>query len=66
MIGLLGSHKVSPVVTSFNPTKATISPAPASLISSLLLACIKSILPILSFLPPVEFNTLSLVETVPE
>ena len=44
-------HKVSPVVVSFNPTKATISPAYASLISSLELACISSILPILSFLP---------------
>jgi hypothetical protein len=66
IIGLLGSQSVSPVVTSFKPTNATISPALASLISSLLLACIKSILPILSFFPPVEFKTLSLVETVPE
>ena len=43
-------HNVSPVVVSFNPTRATISPARASLISSLELECISNILPILSFL----------------
>ena len=65
-MGLSGSHNVSPVVTSFKPTNATISPALASLISSLLLACMSNILPILSFFPEVEFKTLSFVETVPE
>ena len=36
------------VIVCFNPAKATISPVVASFISSLLLACIKSILPTLS------------------
>ena len=60
------SHKVSPVVTCFKPTSAITSPEWATLISSLLLACIKSILPIDSFLFEVEFKTLSLELIVPE
>ena len=47
----LGSHKVSPVVTSFKPTQAAISPARISSTSSRLFACICTIRPIRSFLP---------------
>ena len=49
IIGFFKSHKVSPVVTSFKPITAAISPALTSEISSLLLACICNILPTLSF-----------------
>ncbi|NJJ46202.1 hypothetical protein EWM06_20475, partial [Clostridioides difficile] len=38
IIGLAGSHNVSPVVVSFNPTAAAISPAYTLVISSLVLA----------------------------
>ena len=57
--GFNGSHKVSPVVVSFIPAKATISPAKASSISSLLFECIIIILPTRSFFPFVEFNKAS-------
>ena len=40
-IGFAGSHSVSPVVVSFRPITATISPAPTDAISSRLLACIR-------------------------
>ena len=46
-----GSHSVSPVVTSFRPTQAAMSPARISLISSRWLACICRIRPMRSFLP---------------
>ena len=39
--GFVGSHSVSPVVVSFRPMTATISPAPAVAISSRLFACIR-------------------------
>ena len=39
--GLAGSHRVLPVVVSFRPITATISPAPTDEISSRLLACIR-------------------------
>ena len=42
---LSSSHNVCPVIVFFKPAKATISPALASFMSSLELACIKSILP---------------------
>ena len=45
-----------PVIVCFRPAKATISPAVACLMSSLLLACISSILPILSSLSLEEFK----------
>ena len=45
---------VSPVVVTFNPTAAAISPVLTSSISSLWLACISKIRPILSFSPLVE------------
>ena len=48
--GLSSSAKVWPVIVYFKPASATISPALASLISSLELACIKSIRPTLSSL----------------
>ena len=51
VITALGSHKVSPVVTSFKPTQAAMSPARISSTSSRLLACICTIRPIRSFLP---------------
>ena len=44
------AHKVSPVVVSFKPTMAMMSPACASLISSRLLECIKTIRPMRSLL----------------
>ena len=48
------SDKVCPVLTSFNPITATISPALASSNSSLLLACIWRILETLCFSPVFE------------
>ena len=48
---------VSPVVESFKPTIAQISPALTSLISSRELACIRSKRPILSFFPLVALRT---------
>ena len=51
------SHKVWPVIVFFNPANETISPALASLISSLELACIKSIRPTLSSLSDEELYT---------
>ncbi len=42
MIGLPRSHRVSPVVTSFNPRPATMSPAIAVSISSRWFACINN------------------------
>jgi len=46
---LFSSQRVSPVVVFFKPTAAAISPEYATGISSLWLACIRRILPILSF-----------------
>ena len=48
-IGRLGSHSVSPVRVSLSPTTAAMSPAATSVISSRLLACIRSRRPIRSF-----------------
>ena len=64
--GLFSSHKVSPVVTFFKPTAAAISPAYTFSISSLWFACICRILPILSFLSLLEFNTEEPDSNVPE
>ena len=64
--GALGSHKVSPVDTSFNPTAAAISPAYTLFKSSLWFACINSNLPILSFLPLFAFNIVDPESNVPE
>jgi len=66
IIGCSGSHKVFPVVTSFNPTAAAISPAYTFSISSLWFECICRILPILSFLSLLEFKTVDPVSNVPE
>ena len=60
------SHKVSPVVVSFNPARATISPANASSISSRSFECITIILPTRSFLPLVEFKIESPFLRTPE
>ncbi|MDT4841678.1 hypothetical protein FQZ97_755430 [compost metagenome] len=51
VIMAFGSHRVSPVVTSFRPTQAAMSPARISSISRRSLACICTIRPIRSFLP---------------
>ena len=51
------SDNVSPVVTFFSPIHAAMSPALTSLISSLLLECICTILPILSFSSLTVFTT---------
>ena len=48
---LFGSHSVSPVVTSFRPTAAAMSPARTSLISSRSFECICRMRPMRSFLP---------------
>ena len=65
MIGLAGSHSVSPVVVSFMPASATMSPANASSMSSRLFECISSMRPIFSFLSFTEFRTWPLV-SLPE
>ena len=65
-ICLFESDKVSPVVISLRPIHAAISPARTSLISSLLLECIWTILPTLSFFDLVELITASPTERTPE
>ncbi|MNS99244.1 hypothetical protein D3C72_1336420 [compost metagenome] len=66
MIGLLMSHRVSPVVTSFMPINAAISPAHTALISARWLACICTIRPTRSFLPLTELSTASPELSTPE
>ena len=66
MIGCAGSHNVSPVPTSFNPTAAAISPAYTLSISSLWFECINRILPILSFLSLFAFKIVEPASNVPE
>ncbi|MNC35005.1 hypothetical protein D3C75_834700 [compost metagenome] len=66
MIGLSMEHRVSPVVTSFMPISAAMSPARHSLISSRWLACICTIRPTRSFLPFTEFSTESPELSTPE
>ena len=51
MITCCGSHSVSPVVASFRPTAAAMSPARTSLISSRWLACICRMRPMRSLRP---------------
>ena len=65
-IGLSASDNVSPVVISFKPIQAAISPALTSLISSLLFECICTILPTLSFFDFVELITASPTDKTPE
>ena len=60
------SHSVSPVITSFNPTAAAMSPARTSLISVRSLACICSRRPMRSFLSLIGTYTVSPVFSVPE
>ena len=57
MIGAFGAQSVSPVVVSLRPTRATMSPAKASSMSSRSLACISSMRPTFSFLSLTEFIT---------
>mmetsp|Transcript_7447 Transcript_7447/g.12559 ORF Transcript_7447/g.12559 Transcript_7447/m.12559 type:complete len:327 (+) Transcript_7447:523-1503(+) len=57
MTGEEGSHRVSPVVVSLQPTTAMMSPARASSMSIRSLAFISSMRPILSFLPLTELST---------
>ncbi|SST11396.1 Uncharacterised protein [Acinetobacter baumannii] len=66
MIGLSMAHRVSPVVTSFMPISAAMSPARTSLISSRWLACICTIRPTRSFLPFTELSTASPEVSTPE
>ena len=66
MIGALSSHKVSPVVVFFNPMIAPNSPASNDSTSSLVLECILTSLPILSFLPFVELRTYEPLFITPE
>ena len=66
MIGASIAHRVSPVVTSFRPIAAAMSPARTSLISSRLLACIWTIRPKRSFLDLTGFSTVSPELTTPE
>ena len=65
-IGLFLSHRVCPVIVFLRPANATMSPALALLISSLLLACINNIRPILSSFPVVALSTPVPVDNVPE
>ena len=60
------SHNVCPVIVFLRPASATISPALASFISSLELACINSILPTLSSFSFDELYTAVPVLIVPE
>ncbi len=60
------SHSVSPVMTSFRPTAAAMSPARTSLISVRSLACICSRRPMRSFLSLVGTYTVSPELSVPE
>ena len=64
--GFWGSHSVSPVVVSFRPAMATMSPAKASLMSSRWFACICSMRPIRSRPSFTVFITDWPVSTVPE
>ncbi len=63
---LSGSHSVSPVVTSFRPTAAAMSPARTSLISSRSAACICSRRPMRSFFERAGTNTWSPELSTPE
>ena len=56
MTGASASHSVSPVVASFRPMTATMSPARIASMSSRLLACIWKMRPILSLLPLVALS----------
>ena len=53
-IGRSGSQRVSPVVVTFSPTTAAMSPAAISSMSSRLLACMRRRRPTRSFLSLVE------------
>uniref|UniRef100_A0A0A9IEM7 Translation elongation factor G, putative n=1 Tax=Arundo donax TaxID=35708 RepID=A0A0A9IEM7_ARUDO len=64
--GLSGSQSVSPVIVSFRPASATMSPVIATVISSLLFACISRSLPILSFLSLLELRTYEPAINFPE
>ena len=64
--GFDGSHRVSPVVVSFRPARAMMSPAKASSISSRLIACMTIIRPTRSRLPLVEFIIWSPFFSAPE
>ncbi|MCY1444602.1 hypothetical protein D9M71_610830 [compost metagenome] len=66
MIGLSMEHRVSPVVTSFMPISAAMSPARHSLISTRWLACICTMRPTRSFLPFTELSTASPELSTPE
>mmetsp|Transcript_35983 Transcript_35983/g.94661 ORF Transcript_35983/g.94661 Transcript_35983/m.94661 type:complete len:235 (+) Transcript_35983:894-1598(+) len=57
MTGALGSHSVSPVVVSLQPTSATMSPARATSMSVRSLAFISSMRPMRSRLPLTELRT---------
>ena len=57
LIGAVSVASVSPVVVSFRPTPAAISPAPISSRSSRWFACICRMRPIRSVLPVVVFST---------
>ncbi|MCY1179843.1 hypothetical protein D9M73_202600 [compost metagenome] len=65
-MGFSRSHRVSPVVTSFMPISAAMSPARTSLISARWLACICTIRPTRSFLPFTELSTASPEFSTPE
>ena len=64
--GFCGSQSVSPVVVSFRPASAMMSPANASSISSRLIACIIIMRPTRSRLPLVEFISWSPFLIMPE
>ena len=51
------SQRVSPVEAFLRPTRATMSPAPAHLMSSRLLACILRMRPMRSRLPLLALST---------
>ena len=66
MIGWSGSHRVSPVVVSFSPTTATMSPVKMASLSSRWLACICRIRPTRSLRSLVELRMVDPLVRVPE
>ena len=66
MMGFPSRQSVSPVLALRRPTAAAISPAATRLISSRLLACIRSKRPIRSFVPRVALKTYEPDSMAPE
>ena len=66
MMGSFSSHRVSPVMTSFRPPMAMMSPARADLMSSRELACISSRRPTRSLRSLLALSTYVPASSTPE